>query len=126
MVDAPLDSSVLIDLLRGYAPAEVWLEQREFLGVTHIVWLELLEGAKNKQSQHKAIVPLRRFHLVETIPSDFEWEVNRLVMLGLSHQVDAFDCLIASVSYRLNVPLYTRNMKHFVPLISNLAPTPYG
>lgn len=64
MVSALLDSSVLIDLLRGYRPAIDWLNTQEQLGVTQIVWLELLDGAKNKTEQRQATELLRRFALV--------------------------------------------------------------
>jgi predicted nucleic acid-binding protein len=35
------------------------------------------------------------------------------------------DCLIASTAGRLGLPLFTRNLKHFVPLIDPLAQAPY-
>lgn len=44
----------------------------------------------------------------------------------LSHNVDALDCLIASVHPRLNMPLYTRNLKHFAPILGSLARLPYA
>jgi predicted nucleic acid-binding protein len=47
------------------------------------------------------------------------------MVFTLSHGVGIMDCLIASVSYRLQVPLYTRNLKHFTPLLGALAQTPY-
>jgi predicted nucleic acid-binding protein len=43
----------------------------------------------------------------------------------LSHGVGMMDCLIASVSYRLQLPLYTHNLKHFAPLLNDLAQKPY-
>lgn len=36
------------------------------------------------------------------------------------------DCLIASVAYRLKVPLYTHNLKDMTPIIGNLAVKPYA
>jgi hypothetical protein len=32
---------------------------------------------------------------------------------------------IAAPSYRLQVPLYTRSLKHFAPLLGRLAQQPY-
>jgi predicted nucleic acid-binding protein len=54
-----LDTSIIIDILRGYQPAVDWLSQQSNLGVTRIVWLEILEGAQNKQSQQKGIALLK-------------------------------------------------------------------
>lgn len=39
--------------------------------------------------------------------------------------VDAFDCLVAALSFRLQLPLYTRNLKYFAPLLGHLAQQPY-
>lgn len=36
------------------------------------------------------------------------------------------DCLIAAPAQRLGVPLYTRNLKHFSPLLGDLAVMAYG
>jgi predicted nucleic acid-binding protein len=112
-------------VIRKYAPAQAWLAQQGQLGVTRIVWLELLEGAENKQKQLRAIVLLKRFTLVPITDTDMAWAVEKMTRFGLSHNVDAFDCLIASVHPRLNLRLYTRNLKHFTPLIGSLAISPY-
>ncbi len=42
----------------------------------------------------------------------------------LSHGVTINDCLIASVAYRLEVPLYTHNIKDMTPLFGKLAVKP--
>jgi predicted nucleic acid-binding protein len=125
VVTGLVDSSILIDVIRKYTPAQAWLAQQGQLGVTRIVWLELLEGAENKQKQLRAIVLLKRFALVPISDADMAWAVEKMTRFGLSHNVDAFDCLIASVHPRLNLPLYTRNLKHFTPLIGSLAISPY-
>jgi predicted nucleic acid-binding protein len=126
VVTGLLDSAVLVDVLRGYQPAEDRLAEQAQLGVTRVVWLELLEGAQNKTAQAEAIKLLRRFVLVDLTPDDMAWAVKQLTLYGLSHNVGAFDCLIASVHPRLKVPLYTRNLKHFTPIIGSLAVSPYA
>jgi predicted nucleic acid-binding protein len=125
MVTGLVDSSVLVDVLRGYPPAEQWLADTAQLGVTQIIWLELLEGSQNKQRQREAMKLLRRFALIRLTGDDVQWSIEQLITLRLSHNVDAFDCLIVSVHVRLNLPLYTRNLKHFIPLIGELARSPY-
>ncbi len=45
--------------------------------------------------------------------------------LHLSHGLDSMDCLIASANHRLGIPLYTCNLKHFTPLLGDLAHKPY-
>ncbi len=133
MVSVFVDTSVVVDLLCRYPPAEQWLASQGQLDASRAVWWEVLEGAENKRKQQHALKILRRFQPIDITPDDVIWAINRLTVLGLSHHVDAFDCLIAASSYRLQLPLFTRNMKHlftrnmkhFVPLIGALAQQPY-
>ncbi len=126
---ALLDSVVVVDLLRGYLPAQAWFTQQAtldvILGVTPTVWLEILQGAANRQAQRRAIKLLKAFAQIEQTSADFEWAIQQATRLVLSHQVSALDCLIASASYRLQLPLYTNNLKHFTPLLGPLAQKPY-
>jgi len=43
-----------------------------------------------------------------------------------SHHIGKDDCLIAAVAYRLQLPLYTHNLKDMTPLLGNLAVKPYA
>lgn len=126
MVTGLVDTSIIIDLIRGYPDAYMWLSSiDETLGVTHFVWLEVIQGAQNKQKLASAMKILADFELIEITPADTQWAVQALATTRLAHNVDALDSLIASVSYRLQIPLYTRNMKHFMPLLDDLAQKPY-
>lgn len=126
MVTGLVDTSIIIDLIRGYPEAHLWLSGiDETLGVSHFVWLEVIQGAQNKQKQASAMKILADFELIEITPADTQWTVQALATTRLAHNVDALDSLIASMSYRLQVPLYTRNMKHFTPLLDDLAQKPY-
>jgi len=58
-------------------------------------------------------------------PEDFDWAIRQALRLRLSHNVGPMDCLIASSAHRLGLPLYSRNLKHFAPLLGNLARAPY-
>ncbi|MEZ4670167.1 MAG: hypothetical protein R3E39_19855 [Anaerolineae bacterium] len=51
--------------------------------------------------------------------------MKQLFRLRLSHNVDSFDFLIAALAHRLQLPLYTRNLKHFGPLLGGLAVVAY-
>jgi predicted nucleic acid-binding protein len=125
MVNALVDTSVVVDLLRGYRPAQAWFVIQSDLGVCRAVWLEVTEGIQNSRAQRDALNLLRRFELVEITTPDVVWATEKLLSLNLSHNIDTFDCLIAAVNERLQLPLYTRNLKHFTPLIGSLAHTPY-
>jgi predicted nucleic acid-binding protein len=125
MVKALLDTNIIVDLLRKHPIAEQWLMEQRDLAVSRSVWLEVLQGVEDSAEQRRAITLLNDFELVELTVSDFDWATRQLTRYHLSHNVDAFDCLIAAPSYRLQLPLYTRNLKHFTTLLGKLAQQPY-
>lgn len=68
---------------------------------------------------------MKRFEMIHVTSDDLDWAMQQQMTYELSHGVGMMDCLIASVSYRLQIPLYTHNLKHFMPLVGNLAQKPY-
>jgi predicted nucleic acid-binding protein len=125
-VNGLLDTAIIIDLLRGYPPAVLWLQgQQQALGLSPVVWLEVLDGVTNRKDQERAVKLLGHFLRIEVMPTDFDWAIREALALRLSHNVDMMDCLIAASAHRLEVPLFTRNLKHFQPLIGPLAQQPY-
>jgi|ERR1041385_7250061 predicted nucleic acid-binding protein len=128
MVIGSLDTAIVVDLLRQYTPAQAWLNQlprNDRLGVSPIVWLEVIDGVSNRQEQNTAIKLLGSFEWLDLTPDDCRWAVNQAIKFKLSHNTDIEDCLIASTSHRLQIPLFTANIKHFQPLIGPLAQKPY-
>lgn len=125
VVTGLLDTSILIDVLRKYPPALAWLTRSLNIGVSQVVWLEVLDGVQNKPDQQLALRLLKSFDVVELEQGDVHWALERLIAFRLSHNVGVMDCLIASVSYRLQVPLFTSNLKHFTPLLGALAQKAY-
>ncbi|NJL58085.1 type II toxin-antitoxin system VapC family toxin [bacterium] len=51
--------------------------------------------------------------------------MTQIESFQFSHHVGMNDCLIASVAYRLGLPLYTYNLKDMTTLIGSLAIQPY-
>jgi len=126
VVSALLDTSIIIDLIRGYPDAYKWLQSSDKkFGVTRFVWLEVVQGAPNKQKQKAAITLLSDFELISTTEADVKWALESLMKVNLRHNVDAMDCLIAAPAQRLQKRLFTRNLKHFKPLLGELAVSPY-
>ena len=125
MVDGLLDTTVLVDLLRGYPPAKEWITLQSPKGITPIVYLELLEGASNRFAQQQVFKLLRLFPQISLQENDFSWAIESLTQYQLSHQIGAFDALIAAPCYRLQIPLYTQNLKHFMPMLGSLVRKPY-
>jgi len=111
--------------MRGYAPASKWLETQDRPAITRIVHLEVLVGSQNKADQQKALRFLQRYSIVDLTLEDNEWATEMLIRFRLSHNVGIMDCLIAAPAARLRLPLYTHNLKHFAPLLGELAQQPY-
>ena len=126
MVDALIDTMTVVDLLRAYPLAVTWFgAQSQKFGVTKFVWMEIIQGCTNKSDLRKSIRRLEHFTLVQTEIEDIDWALDKLTRFHLSHNVDIMDCLIAATAQRLQIPLYTRNVKHFKPLIGGLCQKPY-
>ena len=126
MVDALVDSSIIIDLLRGYPAARLWAEEGYIAAISRATWFELIEGARNLQGQRAALAVIQRFVLIELSQEIIERSAELMLKWRLSHNIDAFDCLIAATAETQKLPLLTRNLKHFRPLIGNLARSPYA
>lgn len=120
-----VDTAVLVDVLRQHPPALHWINQQTGLGICPLVYMELIQGAKNKIAQNKARDLAANYDMVYLTETDFDWAMQHHAAYSLSHGIGLIDCLIASVNARLNLPLYTRNLKHFSPLLGDLAQNPY-
>lgn len=122
-----VDTSIIIDAYRGYQPAIHWFQvnRGKALAITPIVWMEVVQGAPNKRKQSDLIELMTRFIMVDLMTEDTHWAMRQLQTYNLSHSVDLTDALIAAPAYRLQKPLYTRNSKHFIPMIPTLVHEPY-
>lgn len=127
MIDSILDTSVLVDLLRGFRPARAWFEAlgRTRVAITPVVWMETVQGATEKVKRAQTIRFLRQFHIEHPMEDDNRWAMKQLARFHLSHGIQLQDAMVASVAARLGIPLYTTNLKHFQPLPAVDARTPY-
>lgn len=127
MTVAIVDTTVVVHLYRHYAPALAWYGSlSQPLGITSITWLEMMSGAGSKAKQAACKTLLSQFDLFHLISGDQDWAMQQLERFQFSHHIGKDDCLIASVAYRLQLPLYTHNLKDMTPLIGNLAVQPYA
>ena len=126
MIDAIFDTTVVLHLYRKYQPAINWFNNQQRYGVSSISWLEVMEGASNKANQTQCKNLLSQFDMFYPTSSDQQWAMQQLESFQFSHHIGKEDCLIASVVYRLQLPLYTHNLKDMTPLLGNLAVKPYA
>lgn len=111
-----LDSSILIDCLRGHPSAVAFLSALTAHGraVTHLmVAAELLAGARDLREQTLIDSFLTQFQVLAPDESDGRGALDLYRKYHLSHGVDWPDCQIAATALRLGVEVYTQNVKHF-------------
>src|SRR5579859_4899823 len=109
------DTSVLIHLFRNNATAITWVAKQRDLSLTPISWLEFVLGAPGKNGQKRSLDLVRRFNIAYLTQTDQQWTMEQMLLYRLRYGVSLTDCLIASVCHRLKVPLYTDNVKEFIP-----------
>ncbi len=127
MTTAIADTTVVVHLYRRYAPALTWYGSlSQPLGITPITWMEVMYGASSKAKQFACKTLLSQFDLIHLMSLDQDWAMQQMEKYRLSHGVATGDCFIASVAHRLQVPLYTQNLKDMTAMIGNLAVKPYN
>ncbi len=125
MVTCLADTNIIIDLLRGHEPAKLWLAKQGTPAVCRMVYMEVVQGATSRQNLRDAMRLLKRFSMVEHTQADFIWATKQLTRHSLAFGIDVADALIAAPAHRLQLPLYTRNTKHFLPLLGDGVQQPY-
>jgi tRNA(fMet)-specific endonuclease VapC len=116
-----VDTDVLVDCLRGTAPAKRWLESTaaETLGIPGIAAMELLIGCRNRAELQHLQKFLSTFSMVWPDASEFAEAYNLLATHRLTSGLGIPDCVIAGMAVVRRATLYTFNAKHF-QIISGL------
>ena len=120
-----LDTTVVIDHLRGYPPAVALLrrliEEGSGLAASELVRFELLAGVRPTE-----IEALEQFFGAVTWVAADEAVVRAAGALARLHRaafsgIDTADYIIAATSILLDAPLLTTNVRHF-PMLKELKP----
>lgn len=123
-----VDTNILIDGLRGYAPAILFLQESakaNSLSCSQVCEVELLAGAPSRTLRRPVEKLLKDFTVVTPTHDDFAEAVALFRAISLSHGIEFLDCLVAATALRLKAPLHTRNVKHFSPIPGLSAVQPY-
>lgn len=125
MTEAPvLDTSVLIDVLRGSASATLWLSALDEVPIcSEVTRVEVLRGVRSAERP----VTERLLMALHWIPVD-ERVSRRAGELGRQYRrshsgLGVADLIIAATGLELNRPVATANVRHF-PMFEQLRP-PY-
>lgn len=121
-----VDTSILIDVLRGAASAaEVLYESRTEgpLHASEVVRLEVLAGMRPmEETATRALLNAFTWHPVNQSIAELAGELGR-TWLRSNRGIDSADLAIAATTIALDARLITRNTKHF-PMFPGLA-APY-
>ena len=118
-----LDTDVLIDFLRGHAPAVAWmqaLQQQPMVSVITLAELRAGMRAGEEAALERLFDALIKVPVDEQIASH-AGDLRR--KFGPTHGTGLADALIAASAISHKVRLVTLNVKHF-PMLEDLAP-PY-
>ena len=126
-IEALLDTDVLVEVLRGRPAAISWLSSRpaSAAGVPVIVWMELIQGARDQRERDKIINRLAPHSIVHLEAGDSQAASGWFAAYWLSHTIGILDCPIAAIAVRLGAPLYTFNAAHFQVIPSLDVRSPY-
>lgn len=109
-----LDTDVMVDLWRGYAPALEWLRGLpETPAISVITALELLNGCRNRREQEsieQLIEQMEVFHLDE---ASCIRALDYFRTFHLSHNLGILDALIAATAVLYGRTLCSFNEKHY-------------
>lgn len=121
-MSALVDTSVLIDHLRGVERALQALEHHRSTGPLHsseIVRLEILAGMRPVEEEiTRALLDSLIWHPVDTGIAEEAGALGRRWLPG-HHTIDSADLAIAATARQLGLPLLTVNVRHF-PMFDGL------
>lgn len=121
-----VDTSVLIDVLRGDPAAAAVLREARLHGPLHaseVTRLEVLAGMRGKEAERtRALLGACTWHPLDEGLAEIAGELGRLWLPG-NRGIDSADLAIAATAVSLGAELLTRNVKHF-PMFAGLE-SPY-
>jgi predicted nucleic acid-binding protein len=112
------DTDIFIWIQRGNRKAASLVEREEDRFISVQTYLELLQGAENKQ-QHEYTRQFLKDFGFRTIPLSGNIGHRATVYIeeySLSHGLRAGDALIAATAAESNIVLCSSNAKHFKPI----------
>lgn len=121
-----VDTSILIDVLRGEPAAAAVLREARKTGPLHaseVTRLEVLAGMRAREEDAtRALFAAFVWHPLDERLAEIAGELGRQWLPG-NRGVDSADLAIAATGIALDARLFTRNVKHF-PMFSGLS-APY-
>jgi predicted nucleic acid-binding protein len=125
-MSALVDTSVLIDVLRGEVAAAEVLRNERMVGPLHaseVTRLEVLAGMRpREEAATRALLAVLTWHPLDDRVAEVAGDLGRR-WLPSNRGIDSADLAVAATAVLLDAALLTRNIKHF-PMFSGLS-APY-
>ncbi len=112
------DTDILIFVQRGNIKAAKLIEETKERKISILTYMELLQGAKNKEHHQYTISFLKTFNF-EILPLSENIGYRASIYVeeySLSHNIRLGDAIIAATAIEYALPLSTANTKHFQPI----------
>jgi predicted nucleic acid-binding protein len=113
-----VDTDVVVDLLRQYAPAVAWLnglEDTEIL-LPGFVVMELIQGCRTQAEQKRLQKALAPYGVIWPAADVCDLALAVFARFYLSHSLGIIDALIGQLAVSLDLPLYSFNQKHYLAI----------
>lgn len=121
-----VDSDVLIDVLRGLAPATAWLgAQPEAPVVPGFVAMELLQGCERADDLRRVEALLKPLVVVWPSPIVCDQMLSHFPRLHRRHGLGMIDALVAACAVERSATLCTYNFRHYRAVPGLLLEAPY-
>ena len=121
-----LDTDILIDLIRRYPPALVWLQSlgEEEVNMPGFVVMEIIQGCRSKAEQERTERELSEYAVVWPSEQTLVGALKVYTQYHLSHNLGILDALIGQTAVALDLPLHTFNQKHYaaIPNLKTIQP----
>ncbi|OQY45658.1 MAG: hypothetical protein B6242_09745 [Anaerolineaceae bacterium 4572_78] len=110
-----IDSDVLIDILRNYAPAIAWLKSiAKYHADIHIMSaMEIIDGSRNKIDLNHNKKFIIQFSILFPATEEMKLAYQLLITHRLATGIGIADCMIAATAKQRGIRLYSFNAKHF-------------
>ncbi len=118
-----VDTDIIIDYLRGVDRAKIFIDDsvsNTDICVSIISMFEIIAGCRNKREVKTVENLLDRFITMYLDEVSIEAAYSLFKKYRLSHGISIFDSFIAASAIHNNMPLFTKNIKHF-SMIQRLA-----
>jgi predicted nucleic acid-binding protein len=121
-----LDTDVLIDIQRGYAPALAWFTGIiELPSIPGLVVMELIQDAQNMQQVRRALRLVAPLPIIWPTEVDCERALSDFTAYHLSHSLGLIDAMIGACAVGLSATLCTFNVKHYRVIPGLITEQPY-